>query len=111
MTLGGEGKRDKQYQSQLNFGGSLPISMKIGKENIHWEFIYMLKVGSTYFVYKTPNGDCTKFKKIISPSNIDILEHFKNIDTSHGCKKCIYNWVGGPTMTINWLNSSITFYQ
>ena len=34
MTLGGEGKRDKQYQSQLNFGGSLPISMKIGKENI-----------------------------------------------------------------------------
>ena len=34
MTLGDEGKRDKQYQSQLNFGGSLPISMKIGKENI-----------------------------------------------------------------------------
>ena len=41
MTLGGEGKRDKQYQSQLNFGGSLPISMKIGKENI---FGYSLRI-------------------------------------------------------------------
>ena len=50
-------------------------------------------------------------KTSLYPSKIDLLEHFKNMDTRQARNKCIYNWVGGPTITINWLNSSITFYQ
>ena len=97
-----------------NIGVTLPFSHNYNiKWNIHWILPVVCdgKVGSAYFLYKTTTGDWTKFKNIITHSKKDILEHFKNIDTSQGSKKCIYNWVGGPTITINWLNSSITFYQ
>ena len=40
-----------------------------------------------------------------------MLEHFKNMDKSQGSKKSMYNWVGGPAITITWLNLSITFFQ
>ena len=62
---------------------------------------------TTYFYIKQQLGTAPNSKNHNSFKK-DILEHFKNMDASQGSKKCIYNWVGGPAITIN---LSTTFFQ
>ena len=42
MTIGGEGKRDKQYQRQLNFGGSLLGHRSETEEHNKYEDVLIL---------------------------------------------------------------------
>ena len=87
-------------------------------ENVPWIWILFIAAiqkarqneRPRIFIQNT-NWGWLQIQKFHNSFKKDILEHFKNMDKSQGSKKCMYNWVGGPAININWLNSSITFFQ